>query len=98
MKKLLLSMLLLSGCANTVDVEDTIEYKCGEKVVMAEFLDDESIILRVNGANTVLTRTATDEGKRYDNSDSKMTFTEQKGNVYLSIEGKTYPLCSKIVR
>ena len=93
---LTLFALLLAGCSHVVDVNETVEYKCGEKIVLAEYLDDSSVILKIDGKNTVLTSSKTDEGKRFDNSDSHMTFITKDGNVHLGVEGKVYPMCVEI--
>ena len=95
---LTLGVLLLAGCSHVVNVDETIEYKCGEQIVTAEYLDDESVVLKMNGKNTVLSKSATDKGERFDNSDSHMTFVKKDGNVYLSVEGKVYPMCLEIKR
>ena len=95
---LTLFALLLAGCSHVVSVDETVEYKCGEKIVLAEYLDDESVILKINGKSTVLSRSETDEGERFDNSDSHMTLIKKDGAVYLGIEGKVYPMCLEIKR
>jgi len=93
---LTLFAVLLAGCTHVVNVDETVEYKCGEKIVVAEYLDDASIILNMDGKRTVLTSSKTDEGKRFDNSDSHMTFITKDGNVHLGVEGKVYPMCVEI--
>lgn len=90
--------LLLAACANTVEVEHQAEYKCGEQVIVTEFLDDDSIILRLNGVNNVLTRVASSTGKRYENTATRVTLIQRDGDTYLSISGRDYPLCQKVVR
>ncbi len=89
---------VLTSCAHTVDVDDIKEYKCGDKIITAEFLDDDSVIIKSNNINTVLNQTASETGKRYDNSDSKMTLTIQGRDTYLSVDGTNYPLCYEIKR
>ena len=95
---LTLFAILLAGCSHVVDVNETVEYKCGEKIVLAEYLDDSSVILKIDGKNTVLTSSKTDEGERFDNVDSHMTLIKKDGNTHLSIEGKSYPMCLEIKR
>lgn len=90
--------LLLCACASTVDVDEAKEYKCGDEVIMAEFLDDDSIIARVNGTNSVLSRVSSSSGKRYENTTSGISFEQKSGETYLSINGKTYPHCFEIIR
>ncbi|MBR2299477.1 MAG: MliC family protein [Alphaproteobacteria bacterium] len=91
-------LFLVSACANTVEIDETKEYKCGDKIVKAEFLDDDSVIIKINGNSTVLHQTASESGTRYDNSDSKMTLTRQGRDTYLSVDGTSYPLCYEIER
>lgn len=53
MKKYLLLLLpLLAACtgAPEVEIEKKIEYKCGEQIISADFLDDDSMIARVDGS------------------------------------------------
>ena len=90
--------LLLAACANTVDIEKKAEYKCGEQVIVTEFLEDGSVIVRLNGVNNVLTRVASASGKRYENTASQVSFMQRDGNTYLSISGHDYPLCQELVR
>ncbi len=90
--------LLIWGCANQVEVEDKTEYKCGEQVIMTEMLDDDSMIIRINGVNNVLTRVASDSGKRFENLATQVTFLQKRGDTYLGIKGRNYPLCQEIVR
>ncbi len=94
----LLLPLLVWGCANSVEVEDKTEYKCGEQVIMTEMLDDDSMIIRINGVNNVLTRVASDSGKRFENLATQVTFLQKGSDTYLGIKGRNYPLCQKIVR
>ncbi len=92
-------MLLLAGCSNVVSVEDTVEYKCGDQMVLAEYLDDGSVVLKINGQNTVLTRSKTDTVERYDNTAAKMTFTKKDSDsIYLSSDGNVYPMCVEVER
>lgn len=94
----LLLPLLVWGCANSVEVENKAEYKCGEQVIMTEMLDDDSMIIRINGVNNVLTRVASDSGKRFENLATQVTFLQKGGDTYLGIKGRNYPLCQEIVR
>lgn len=96
---LALFALLLAGCSHVINVENTVEYKCGEQIVLAEYLDDESVIIRINGVNTVLTRSETDSGKRFDNFTSKMTLIQKDNDsIYLSSKDGIYPMCLEIKR
>jgi lipoprotein len=90
--------LLLAACANTVEVKDKDDFKCGEQIVRAEFLDDDSIILQINGVNNVLTKVAAASGKRYENIATQIVFMQQNGDYYLTIKGRNYPVCRKIER
>ena len=85
-----------SGCTPSVDVEAVKQYKCGAEIVKASFLEDNSMILGVNGTNYVLNRSATNSGLRYDNDDSSISFTQLGRNTYLIMNGKNYPLCLEL--
>lgn len=99
MKYLILGMTFLAAaCANSVEVTHETEYKCGEKIVQAEFLDDDSMILRIDGINNVLTKVAASSGKRFENLATKVTFMQQNGDYYLSIADRNYPVCQEIER
>ena len=50
--------VLLTGCANTVEVKNAADFKCGEQIIHAEVFDDNSMIVRINGVNNVLTKVA----------------------------------------
>ena len=90
------AFLLLFGCTPSVDVDDVRQYKCGAQIIKASFLDDNSVILGVNGTNYVLERSAANSGRRYDNNDSNITFMQQGRNTYLIMDGKNYPLCLEL--
>lgn len=101
MKYLILgTALLAAACTHKAEVEVThhAEFKCGNKIVQAEFLDDESMILRIDGINNVLTRASFSDGKRFENMATLVTFTQQDSNYYLSIAGHNYPVCQEINR
>lgn len=90
--------MLIMACANTVEVEDQAEYKCGEQIVQAEMLDDNSMIVTINGVKNVLSRVAASTGERYENIATKVSFMEQDGDKYLSIQGRRYPMCQRITK
>lgn len=100
MKKYLLLMLpiLLAGCANNVEMVKKADYKCGQQVVSAQFLDDDSVILNMNGSKTVLNRIQSASGYRYNNPAAQITFIQKDGKTILDIYGQEYPLCQEIVK
>ena len=101
MKKYLLLLLpLLAACAGApeVEIEKKIEYKCGEQIISADFLDDDSMIARVDGINYVLVRVAAADGRRYANTATGMTFMQNGNGTYLTIKGRNYPMCQEIVK
>lgn len=61
-------------------------------------LDDESMIVKINGVNNVLARVASASGERYENIATRVTFSEMDGEKYLSINGRNYPVCQEIKR
>lgn len=84
--------------APEVEIEKKIEYKCGEQIISADFLDDASMIARVDGINYVLVRVAAADGRRYENTATGMTFMQNGNGTYLTIKGRNYPMCQEIVR
>lgn len=100
MKKygILLLMLLISACASSVEVEERVEYKCGQQVILTELLDDDSMIVKINGDNYVLDRVETSSGKRYDNVSAQISIWKKSGDVNLWIKEHQYPLCKEILR
>jgi len=94
----LTALLMLSACAHTVDVEETTEYKCGDKIVTAEFLDDDSVVVKIDGQTSVLNKVKSENGRRYDSTDSKISLSQDGSDTYLSINAVNYPLCAEIER
>ena len=90
--------LLIAGCTSTVEIQDEAEYKCGEQIVHAQMLDDESMIVKINGVNNVLAKVASANGERYENIATRVTFSEVDGEKYLSINGRNFPMCQEIKR
>ena len=90
--------VLLTGCANTVEVKKAADFKCGEQIIHAEVFDDNSMIVRINGVNNVLTKVASASGERYENIASRVVFSQNDGDTYLTINNRRYPLCQEIVR
>lgn len=97
MRYWILGLSLLAGaCSNTVEVDQQAAFKCGDHIVKVSLLDDDSMILRMNGINNVLTKTVSASGETYENSVSGISFTEADGEHYLAIHGQNYPVCKKI--
>ena len=90
--------VLLTGCANTVEVKNASDFKCGVQIIHAEVFDDNSMIVRINGVNNVLTKVASASGERYENIASRVVFSQNDGDTYLTINNRRYPLCQEIVR
>lgn len=97
MKYLIFGLVLLAGaCSNTVEVDQQAAFKCGDHIVNISLLDDDSMILRMNGINNVLNKTVDSAGEKYENSVSGISFTDLDGEYYLTINGQNYPACKKI--
>lgn len=90
--------LLVMACTNNVAVKDQAEYKCGDQIVQAKVLNDNSMILRINGINHVLSRTISAAGEKYQEPGTGISFTQQDGDLYLAMHGINYPMCQKISR
>lgn len=88
--------MLVMGCANSVDVENKAEYKCGNQIVTATYLEDDSVIAKIDGVNYVLTRVASAQGNRFENVASQITFLQNGSDVNLAMRGYNYPLCQEI--
>ena len=89
-------LTFVSACTPSVEIDEVKQYKCGAEIVKASFLEDNSMILGVNGTNYVLNRSATTSGTRYDNDNSSISFMQQGRNTYLIMNGKNYPLCLEL--
>lgn len=90
--------LLLISCANKVEVKDINKYKCGSQVVTAEILDDDTIVLTLDGKNYVLNNVIAASGAKYENVASGIVFWNKGSDNYLEIKGQGYPMCKEIVK
>ncbi len=90
--------LLAAACSATVGSKAKETYKCGDKIVSAEFLRDNSVILKIDGVNNVLSKVASASGVRYEDVATGTAFSEQNGEYYLSVLGFNYPMCKRIER
>lgn len=93
---LLCGLAGLVGCTPTIDIDKSTTYKCGDKIIHVDYLDDDSVILTSNGESNVLNRVEDENGYRYDNADSQLVLHRQDGIVYFAVQGKTYPMCFEI--
>lgn len=91
-------LLVAAACTNSVKVKNELEYKCGSQIIRSEVLDDNSMVVHMNGVNHVLTRVAYVDGTRYENVVSKVSLTNTGGDTYLAINGVNYPMCREISR
>lgn len=90
--------LLLISCANKVEVKDATKYKCGNQVIMAEILDDDTVVITLDGKNYVLNNVVAASGAKYENIASGIVFWNKGSDNYLEIKGQNYPLCQEIVK
>lgn len=95
---LLMIPLLIAGCASKVKVEKAVSYKCGTQIISTEVLSDNSMIVKIDGINYVLTKVASNNGNRYDNLPSEISFREQNGEKFVTIKGIAYPMCQEMVK
>lgn len=100
MKKYLFLLPLLTACvaAPKAEIEKKIEYKCGEQMISVDFLDDVSMIARIDGINYILVRATATNGSRYENTATDMTFVQNREGTYLTIKGRSYPICQEIIK
>lgn len=100
MKKFYLLMLplLLASCANTVEVDKTATYKCGDKVVNVQYLEDETLIATIDGNTNVLSLVVSASGEKYENVATGVIFWNKGGDNYLEIAGRGYPNCKEIIK
>lgn len=102
MKKSLLSsvaaVLLIAGCSSTVKVKDSASYKCGDQVIAVEVLNDNSVILKLNGTSHVLHHVVSDSGHKYQNMSAGLTYWEKDGDHFLNMNGMSYPMCQELVK
>gem|GEM_PF-299853 len=88
--------LMVMACSHSVDVKDQASYKCGDQIIRVTVLNDNSMIVRANGIDHVLTKVASPAGEKYEDAVSQVSFTKQDGEFYLGMQGRNYPLCLKI--
>lgn len=89
---------LITACSNRVDVEHHAEYKCGEQIIETSLLDDDSLIVKINGVDNLLNRAPSSFGRRYENAPEQISLERRNGDVFLIIKGRNYPLCQQIDR
>lgn len=89
-------ILIVVSCTRSIDVDYVTQYKCGDMIVYAQYLDDDSVILTINGNNVVLNRTVANNKNRFDSNNSDITFIEEEGDIYLKIKGNEYPMCIEL--
>ena len=88
--------LMVMACSHSVDVKDQAGYKCGDQIIRVTVLNDNSMIVRANGIDHVLTKVASPAGEKYEDAVSQVSLTKQDGEFYLGMQGRNYPLCLKI--
>lgn len=88
--------LMVMACSHSVDVKDQASYKCGDQIIRVTVLNDNSMIVRANSIDHVLTKVASPAGEKYEDAVSQVSFTKQDGEFYLGMQGRNYPLCLKI--
>ncbi len=102
MKKTLLlsaaAVLLVAGCSSTVKVKDSASYKCGDQIIAVETLNDNSVILKLNGTSHVLNHVVSDSGHKYQNISAGLTYWEKDGDHFLNMNGVPYPMCRELVK
>lgn len=55
--------LMVMACSHSVDVKDQASYKCGDQIIRVTVLNDNSMIVRANGIDHVLTKVASPAGE-----------------------------------
>ncbi len=88
--------LLVMACSRSVDVKDQASYKCGDQIIRVTVLNDNSMIVRANGIDHVLTKTLSPAGEKYEDTVSMVSFTKQDGEFFLAMQGRNYPVCKRI--
>lgn len=90
--------LFISSCANTVEVEESIKYRCGTEIIKVDFLEDDTAILNLNGTNYALSRVVSASGAKYQGEKTDLIFWNKGRKSYLEMGNKKYPECQEIVR
>lgn len=90
--------LLLAACAHEVEVESAADFKCGDKVIETQYLDDDSMIVKIDGRNHMLENVISASGAKYSNAKGDIIFWNKGSDNYLEIGDISYPLCKKIVK
>lgn len=70
--------LMVMACSHSVDVKDQASYKCGDQIIRVTVLNDNSMIVRANGIDHVLTppRRRVKNTKTY-----QVSFTNRTANL-----------------
>ena len=99
MKKIcLLFAFFLISCAHEIGIDNAARYKCGAQIVDLTFLDDESIVLNINGQNYVLNQINTSVGEQYMNEEETVSVLTYGDDVYVTVNGSSSPLCYQITQ
>jgi membrane-bound inhibitor of C-type lysozyme len=98
MKKvsLMLLSLLIAGCSSTVVIDEKVSYKCGDKIISTAYFDDDTMMIITSGKQSILSKTASASGAKYENISDEIIFWNKGDNNYLEIEGQGYPSCLPI--
>lgn len=92
------AVLTVAGCSSAVKVEYSASYKCGDQIIAVETLNDNSVILNLNGTSHVLNHVVSDSGYKYQNISSGLIYWEKDGNHFLEINGTPYPMCKELIK
>ena len=57
--------LMVMACSHSVDVKDQASYKCGDQIIRVTVLNDNSMIVRANGIDHVLTKNTKTRYRRF---------------------------------
>ena len=97
MKKIcMLFAFLLTSCSYLSGTNNFSTYQCGAQVVGLNFVDDESVVLNIDGQNYFLNQINTSVGEQYINDEETISIQVFDNDVYVTINGDLMPLCYQI--
>ncbi len=99
MKKIgIFFVLWLMACTYGAGVNESLTYQCGGQIVDLVFSDDETIVINISGQNYVLNQVNTSVGEQYMNEEQNIMVVTDGNDVYVTINGVSFPQCAQITK
>lgn len=96
-KFLLIGLFLIIGaCAHQNKEEQNVHYQCGNKHIVVEWSNRESMLLHMEGQNYMLVHAISVSGDKYENRPSHLVFLKRESGIFLEIADKRLPICQQV--